>query len=143
MLSLTNPPSLPILHTIPSHLHLPLAPNPDAFTYSCDCQIPYQHSGIGLETALQFAAEGARLVLGDINHEAILKAAALVKERFPTSEAIGLKCDVSKEDEVKALVQGAVDEFGRLDVLVSYLLSLPPTICRCHEMRWAHYSLAV
>ena len=82
-------------------------------------QNPYRASGIGLETALQFASEGARLCLGDINEEAILKAAELVKSRYPTSEAIGLKCDVSKEPEVKALVQGAVDQFGRLDVLVS------------------------
>jgi len=29
-----------------------------------------------------------------------------------------VKCDVSKEDEVKAMVQSAVDQFGRLDVLV-------------------------
>jgi NAD(P)-dependent dehydrogenase (short-subunit alcohol dehydrogenase family) len=65
--------------------------------------------------------------LADINHDAIVKAAALVKERFPTSEAIGIKCDVSKEQEVKAMVHGAVDQFGRLDVLVSFAIAMLPT----------------
>lgn len=81
------------------------------------CIITGAGSGIGLETALQFAAEGARLVLGDINPESIAKAAQLVNSRYPTAQAIGVKCDVSKEEQVKGLVESAVDKFGRLDVL--------------------------
>lgn len=76
-------------------------------------------SGIGLETSLQFAAEGAKVVLSDVNAEAVQKAAEQVKARFPSSEAIAVKCDVSKEDDVKALVDKAVETFGRLDVMVS------------------------
>ena len=34
-----------------------------------------------------------------------------------------MKCDVSKEDEVAAIVKRAVDEFGRLDVMVSFSFS--------------------
>ncbi|RSH83298.1 uncharacterized protein EHS24_006973 [Apiotrichum porosum] len=74
-------------------------------------------SGIGLETSLQFAAEGARVVLSDINEAAVTAAAKLVAERFPTSEAIAVKCDVSKEADIKNLVDTAVAKFGRLDVL--------------------------
>lgn len=74
-------------------------------------------SGIGLETSLQFAAEGARVVLSDVNADAVNAAAELVKKHFPASEAIAVKCDVSKEDEVAAVVKAAVDKFGRLDVM--------------------------
>ncbi|EKD04207.1 fatty acid beta-oxidation-related protein [Trichosporon asahii var. asahii CBS 8904] len=81
-------------------------------------------SGIGLETSLQFAAEGAKVVLSDVNAEAVQKAAEQVKARFPSSEAIAVKCDVSKEDDVKALVDKAVETFGRLDVMMPEIL--PP-----------------
>lgn len=74
-------------------------------------------SGIGLETALQFAAEGARVILSDVNEEAVNAAAALVVKHFPTSEAIAVKCDVSKEADVEAVVKAATDKFGRLDVM--------------------------
>lgn len=79
------------------------------------------YSGIGRECAILFASEGANVVLADINLEACQKTADIVNERFNNAElpvkAIAMKCDVSKEDEVAAIVQKAVDEFGRLDVM--------------------------
>lgn len=60
-------------------------------------------------------------MLSDVNAEAVQKAAEMVKERFPTSEAIAIKCDVSKEEDVKALVDKTVETFGRLDVMVSHI----------------------
>ncbi|GAK65168.1 short-chain dehydrogenase [Moesziomyces antarcticus] len=78
-------------------------------------------SGIGRECAVLFASEGASVVLADINIDACQKTADLVNERFkdaqPPVKAIAMKCDVSKEDEVAAIVKRAVDEFGRLDVM--------------------------
>ncbi|KAL1407438.1 hypothetical protein Q8F55_006871 [Vanrija albida] len=74
-------------------------------------------SGIGLETSLQFAAEGALVVLSDVNEDAVKKAAARVAEQFPSSQAFALKADVGKEEDVKALIEAAVEKFGRLDVL--------------------------
>lgn len=78
-------------------------------------------SGIGRESALLFASEGANVVLADINLEACQATASLVNERYSQSEphvrAVALRCDVSKEAEVQAVVQKAVDEFGRLDVM--------------------------
>ena len=76
-------------------------------------------SGIGLETALQFAAEGALVVLSDINEPAVIKAAQLVSDQFPSSQAVGFKCDVSKEGDVKSVVDAAVTKWGRVDVMVS------------------------
>ena len=76
-------------------------------------------SGIGLETCIQFASEGAKVVLADINDATISRAADALRAKYPTSEAIGVKCDVSKESDVQAMVAAAVDKWGRLDVLVS------------------------
>lgn len=91
-----------------------------AYLDHCSPQI----SGIGLETSLQFAAEGAILVMGDINEPAVRKAAESVSAQFPPSQAVGVKCDVSKEAEVEALVAKAVENFGRLDVMVSSIGNL-------------------
>ncbi|ODN84870.1 hypothetical protein L202_00725 [Cryptococcus amylolentus CBS 6039] len=74
-------------------------------------------SGIGLETALQFASEGASLVISDINLPAVQAAADLINKHYPTSGTVAVKCDVSKEPEVKAMIDKAVEVFGRLDVL--------------------------
>ena len=76
------------------------------------------YSGIGLESALLFAQEGANVLLVDVNIDAAEKAAKLVAERAPNVGAVAFKADVSKEDEVKAAVDKAVEAFGRLDVVV-------------------------
>jgi 3-oxoacyl-[acyl-carrier protein] reductase len=75
--------------------------------------------GIGLEIARRFLAEGARVVLGDVNGEAAEKSAAELAAASDGGVAIGARCDVTSEDEVGALVQRAVAEFGSLDVMVN------------------------
>jgi NAD(P)-dependent dehydrogenase (short-subunit alcohol dehydrogenase family) len=57
--------------------------------------------------------------LADINETTVLAAAQKLRLKYPTSEAVGVKCDVSVEADVKALIDVAVDKWGRLDVLVS------------------------
>jgi NAD(P)-dependent dehydrogenase (short-subunit alcohol dehydrogenase family) len=66
-------------------------------------------SGIGRATAIEAAAEGAKLVLADVDDEAGEKEAAGI------DGATYLHCDVTDEDSVKAAVEGAVSELGRLD----------------------------
>lgn len=86
--------------------------------------IPFRNSyrsGIGLESALLFASEGANVVLGDVNLPAAEAAVALIEKAYGKElgvKAIALKADVSKEQEVQSLVDLAVKEFGRLDVMV-------------------------
>jgi len=70
--------------------------------------------GIGLEIARLFAAHGASVVLADLNGEAAEKAAADID-----GTAVGVRCDVTSESDVEAVVRRAVDEFGSLDVLVN------------------------
>ncbi|KAJ9108096.1 hypothetical protein QFC19_002561 [Naganishia cerealis] len=76
-------------------------------------------SGIGLETSLLFASEGCSSVLADINLEAAERTAQRIHEQYPEVKAIAIKCDVSKEAEVEACIKKAVNEFGRLDIVVS------------------------
>lgn len=68
-------------------------------------------SGIGRSTALRFAREGARLVLGDVNSDAL---ADVGRE---AGGATVMTFDVSDPDACAALVDKAVGETGRLDVL--------------------------
>ncbi|MBP1327296.1 3-oxoacyl-[acyl-carrier protein] reductase [Leucobacter exalbidus] len=72
--------------------------------------------GIGYAIAEAFAAEGANLVIADINGDAA-EAAAL--QLGIGSRAIGVACDVSSGADVAALAQAATDRFGSLDVFVN------------------------
>ena len=69
--------------------------------------------GIGRATAIAFAREGARLVASDVEGAGGEETARLVAEAGGT--AIHVACDVTRPEEVEALVQAAVDGFGRLD----------------------------
>jgi len=69
-------------------------------------------SGFGAATARRFVAEGCRLVLGDIQREPLAALAAELD-----SAAVSRPCDVTREDDVAALVDTAVAHFGALDVM--------------------------
>ena len=75
-------------------------------------------SGIGLATAKQLASEGARIVIADINQQAIDKAVDEVKQAG-APDVWGTICDVSKEADVMATVEGALSRYNRLDVVVN------------------------
>lgn len=69
--------------------------------------------GIGRASALTFAAEGAKVVVSDISEEAGNETVQLIKDAG--GEAIFVPCNVANEEEVKQLVDEAVNKFGRLD----------------------------
>jgi 3-hydroxybutyrate dehydrogenase len=73
-------------------------------------------SGIGKEIALTFAAEGAKVVIADLD---LAGAEATAKEMGAKAPAIGVAMDVTNEAQVDAGVAKAVETFGRLDILVS------------------------
>lgn len=81
------------------------------------CIVTGAGSGIGLETSLQFASEGAHVLLADINEPAVTKAVTYINSHYPNCGAEGVKCDVSKEEDVQAMVEKAVWTWGRLDVM--------------------------
>ena len=74
-------------------------------------------SGIGRETALLFAREGAAVVVADVNEAA---AARTVGELSGAGgRALAVRADVSKGADAKAMIDAAEREFGRLDVLMN------------------------
>jgi len=75
-------------------------------------------SGIGLETCILFASEGAHVVCADINGPAADKTVSLISEIVQDApKAIAVVCDVGKETDIKAMVDKTVQEFDRLDVV--------------------------
>ena len=74
-------------------------------------------SGMGRATALAFAAEGARLVVGARRQGEL--DALLAEITGHGGEAVARTTDVSKRPDVDAAVQAAVDRFGKVDVLVN------------------------
>ena len=75
-------------------------------------------TGIGFAAARRCVEEGARLVISDI-HERRLEAAAAEIEKIGGARPAALVCNVTVEDEVRALVAGAIDALGHIDVLVN------------------------
>jgi NAD(P)-dependent dehydrogenase (short-subunit alcohol dehydrogenase family) len=75
-------------------------------------------SGIGLATARRFAAEGARVVAVDIS-DAGQKTADEVGGEF-------VACDVSEEEQVKALFDGVFERHGRIDIAFNNAGISPP-----------------
>lgn len=72
-------------------------------------------SGIGRETALLFASEGAKLVVADINEAGGQETANLIIERG--GEAVFIKADVSKAEDNQAMVALAEEKYGSLHIL--------------------------
>jgi meso-butanediol dehydrogenase / (S,S)-butanediol dehydrogenase / diacetyl reductase len=72
-------------------------------------------SGQGRAAALLFAEEGARVVVSDVNGDGAEEVAGEIKSSG--GEAVAVATDVSREVEVKAMIEAAIEAFGRLDVL--------------------------
>jgi 3-oxoacyl-[acyl-carrier protein] reductase len=72
--------------------------------------------GLGYAIAERFIAEGARVVLGDVNLETTEVAA---KQLGGDDVALAVRCNVARADEVDALLKTAVDRFGDLDIMVN------------------------
>lgn len=70
-------------------------------------------SGIGQVTAVAFAKQGARVVVSDINAKAGEETVAKIRDAGGTPTFVAT--DVSKEDQVKNLIDRTVSEYGRLD----------------------------
>lgn len=72
--------------------------------------------GLGLATAEQFVAEGARVVIGDLNREAAEEAA---DQLGGDNVAAAARCDVTLPADLDQLIRTAVERFGQLDIVVN------------------------
>ena len=73
--------------------------------------------GIGESIALAFAREGADVAIASRNTANLEGVAAKIREMGRT--ALAITADIAEEDEVKAMVEKTMSEFGRIDVLVN------------------------
>jgi 3-oxoacyl-[acyl-carrier protein] reductase len=74
-------------------------------------------SGIGRATAQRFATEGASLVLSDVD-EAALKDTVKEIEKSG-AKVVAVTGSVTNREDVQSMVQAALDNFGRLDILIN------------------------
>ncbi len=73
-------------------------------------------SGIGLASARLFGKEGAKVVMAARSVDKLREFAPGVA---PSDRVLCVKCDVSVEEDCRALVEAAVERFGRIDILVN------------------------
>jgi NAD(P)-dependent dehydrogenase (short-subunit alcohol dehydrogenase family) len=73
--------------------------------------------GMGRSHAIAFAKEGAKVVVSDISLEDCEKVVKEIKKLG--GEAMAVKCDVSKKEEVEEMVRKTIEKWGRIDVLVN------------------------
>jgi NAD(P)-dependent dehydrogenase (short-subunit alcohol dehydrogenase family) len=79
------------------------------------CLVTGAASGMGRVAAEAFCREGARVVLADLSDET--GEAAAETARGEGGDARFVRCDVTREDDVRGAVAAAVERWGRLDVL--------------------------
>ena len=73
--------------------------------------------GIGRETVMLLAKEGAKVVVADMNYEGAKSVAGEIESMGGT--AFPVQVDITDEASVKAMVESAVAKYGRLDILVN------------------------
>lgn len=74
-------------------------------------------AGIGRATALRFAQEGARLVLGDLDEAGLKETAAAVESAG--GQAVAMAGDITRREEAERMVVAALEHFGQLDILIN------------------------
>ncbi|MDH6627008.1 3-oxoacyl-[acyl-carrier protein] reductase [Streptomyces sp. LBL] len=76
-------------------------------------------AGIGGATARRFLEEGARVLIGDAHTRRLKEYEALLAGEFGAESVGAVPCDVTDEEQVRALFDTAVREHGRLDIVVN------------------------
>ncbi len=92
---------------------------------------------VGEAIAHRFAAEGARVVVADIDPQAAARVAKAINDEHPDS-AVPLSCDVSQPEDVKALVEQAWSGLGHIDTLVNCvaITDRPATVLDLPDELW-------
>ena len=78
-------------------------------------QTPGETIGNGRATAVQFAREGAKVMVGDLVLESAQETADMISEEGGT--AIAQRVDVTSEDSISSIVTATIERWGRIDVL--------------------------
>jgi len=87
--------------------------------------------GMGIATAKEFAKEGAKVIIADIDLNRANEIAEEIKKLG--GEALAIKCDVTKVEDVENMVETIIKTYGDIDVLV-YLTGIPGKVLSTWEM---------
>lgn len=91
--------------------------------------------GIGKAIGMRLANEGASVVFADLNAEQAEEAAAECREQGGTAMSAGV--DVTKRDQVKAMIDKTVAEYGKLDVMFNNAgVNKPQNFLETTEENW-------
>lgn len=74
-------------------------------------------SGIGQATAIEFAERGADLVVSDVNETGLAETVSAIEAKGRRAVALGV--DVSRPEQVEAMIRKTVETFGRIDLLMN------------------------
>ncbi|KAI0138496.1 3-oxoacyl-reductase [Xylariaceae sp. FL1272] len=85
-------------------------------------------SGIGLATAHLLASRGAILSLADLQAEALQRAEADIKAKYPTTELLAFALDVRNYKQVQSWINSTTQKFGKLDGAANLAGVIPKTI---------------
>ncbi|MGD9707546.1 MAG: 3-oxoacyl-[acyl-carrier-protein] reductase [Candidatus Delongbacteria bacterium] len=92
--------------------------------------------GIGKAIAEEYAANGASVIISDILQDKADETAAELKEKYNV-ETLAVKADVSKYEEVEALINQIIEKFGKLDIIVNNAgITRDNLIMRMSEQEW-------
>ncbi len=93
-------------------------------------------SGLGMLTAQNFAADGAKVLLTDVNNDAVEAAAEVI--RASGGEACAIAVDVRCFEQTVAAAELAIAEYGRIDFLINCAGGAETRVCKCakpfHEL---------
>ena len=89
-------------------------------------------SGFGRKVALKVARMGGYPVVSDVNEDRIKETVAMIEAEG--YKAVGLVCDVRKLEDCRALVDAAVNAYGRVDIYLSNAGIMPSANWSEHEM---------
>lgn len=74
-------------------------------------------SGMGEAIVKLYAEKGIKVVVADLNEEAINRVVSEIKTISPC--VLGVKADVSKPDDLQNLIKSTIEEFGTIDILIN------------------------
>ena len=74
-------------------------------------------AGIGKQTAIRFAEEGAKIIMCDYNEEKLKITEEILKEKG--AEVFSMLVDINETDQIKAFIDAGVERFGTIDTLLN------------------------
>ncbi|MDN4608927.1 SDR family NAD(P)-dependent oxidoreductase [Sporosarcina highlanderae] len=74
-------------------------------------------SGLGRAQAIEYAKEGAKVIVNGLNEERLAETEKLIKDNNGT--VLSISADVSKKEDVQMMINKALEEFGTVDICVN------------------------